>query len=78
MSRITAGITLIFIGFIIFEIAIYASVKEKLAEFEQSVFLIKVEIEELQKTQRLIAQDADMAMRFVIESGVTDDKKTTD
>ena len=64
-----------FLGFLIFEIAIYASVEEKLSAFERSIELTKTEIKELQKTQRLIAQDAESTMRFVIESGVTDEKE---
>ena len=74
MSRFTAGLILIFTCFIIFEVAIYASMEEKLSEFEQAIIIIKSDVKEVQKTQRLVAQDAEKTMRFVIESGVTNDK----
>lgn len=63
----------LFIGFTVFEITIYINDRERITEFEYSIKAMQVEIEELRKAQRLISQDADYALRIVVESaGGTD------
>lgn len=71
--------TFIFVGIFLFETCMYISVTEKVAGYEKTVVSMQSEIEELQteievlkKNQRIIAQDADFAVRLVVEGGTNE------
>lgn len=64
-----------FISLILFETALYISVKEKFTAVSYELKSVNIELEELRKTQRLISQDADLALRIAVESAGENDGK---
>lgn len=68
MKNSAFAIIIIFISLVVFETAIYASIKNRFTDFEYKLKSVNIEIEELRKTQRLISQDADLALRIAVES----------
>ena len=73
MKKMISAITLMCVCFIIFEITLYISFSEKFVALERKLSTVNIEIEELRKTQRLISQDADYALRLAVEAGATDE-----
>lgn len=71
MNRV--GIVFMFISLILFETALYISVKEKFTEISYELKSVNIELEELRKTQRLISQDADLALRLAVTSAGGED-----
>lgn len=62
-----------FISLILFETALYISVKEKFTAISYELKSVNIELEELRKTQRLISQDADLALRLAVSSAGGED-----
>lgn len=73
MKKMISAITLMYVCFIIFETVLYISFNEKFIALERKLSAVNTEIEELRKTQRLISQDADYALRLVVEAGAKDE-----
>lgn len=71
MNRV--GIVFMFISLILFETALYISVKEKFTAISYELKSVNIELEELRKTQRLISQDADLALRLAVSSAGGED-----
>ena len=68
------SVSLMFVCFILFEIGLYISMKEKITNLEYQIKTTNIEVEELRKTQRLISQDVDFALHLAVESaGGTDE-----
>lgn len=75
MKNSVFAIIIIFISLIVFEIAIYANIKNRFTDFEYKLKSVNIEIEELRKTQRLMSQDADLALRLAVESAGENDEQ---
>ena len=58
----------VFMMFILFEVALFININERFVKFDYKIKSLNIEIEELRKTQRLISQDAEYALRLVTET----------
>lgn len=69
MTRNNVLITVVlFTLLIVFEVVLWISIESRFTHIEYKMESVNIEIEELRKTQRLISQDAELALRLVVES----------